>query len=164
MLTGIRIVCALFLLFCPAFSALFYVIYITGGVSDVLDGIAARHFGKETKLGARLDTAADIVFAVVVTVKNVLAADFPKWLIVWIACIAVIKAVSILIGFIKHKRFLCEHTVMNKICGVLLFVIPLCVGRLSRQSVMILIVLTCAAATFAAMQEGHYISIGKEIN
>lgn len=60
LLTGSRILCALALLACPAFSGRFYLLYILGGITDVLDGMAARCLNAETELGARLDTAADI--------------------------------------------------------------------------------------------------------
>ena len=163
-LTGIRIVCALILIFCPTFSTWFYVLYIAGGISDVLDGIAARRLGKETKFGARLDTAADMVFAVIVVIKTVRAIYIPMWLIIWIVCIAVMKSVNIFTGFVMYKRFVSEHTVMNKICGVLLFGIPLCIGLFPWQPTAVLIILTCAAAAFAAVQEWHYIRIGKEIS
>ena len=162
-ITGIRILCALILIFCPAFSAWFYVLYILGGLSDVLDGFAARHLGKETKFGARLDTAADIVFTVIVIIKVVKAVNIPVWLIIWIVCIAVIKCINIISGFVIYKHFVSEHTIMNKICGVLLFAIPLCMGIFPKQLITdILILLTCAAATFAAVQEGYYIRAGKE--
>lgn len=163
-ITGIRIVCALVLIFCPTFSTWFYVLYISGGISDVLDGIAARRLGKETKLGAQLDTVADIVFVLIVLIKVVRTVYIPIWLIIWIACIAVIKFISIISGFVIYKRFVSEHTVMNKICGILLFAIPLCIGLFPRQPVAMLIILTCCAATFAAVQEGHYIRTGKEIS
>ena len=162
-ITGFRIVCALALGFCPTFSIWFYVFYLLGGISDVLDGIAARHFGKETKCGAQLDTIADIVFVIIVLIKVVCAVYIPTWLIIWTICIAVIKCINIISGFVIHKRFVSEHTVMNKICGVFLFAIPLCVGIFPWQSVAVLMILTCAAATFAAVQEGHYIRTGKEI-
>ena len=162
-ITGIRIICAIALIFCPAFSIWFYVLYILGGISDVLDGIIARHFGKETRFGARFDTLADIVFTLIVIMKVVQALTFPVWLIVWIVGIAVIKCVNIVRGFILYKHFVSEHTLMNKICGVLLFIIPLCIGIFPRKPTAILIILTCAAATFAAVQEGHYIRTGKEI-
>ena len=162
-ITGVRIVCALSLIFCPAFSIWFYVLYIVGGVSDVLDGAAARHFGKETRFGAQLDTAADIVFSAIVIMKVVRAISIPMWLVVWIICIAVMKCVSIFIGLILYKRFISEHTVMNKICGVLLFAVPFCVGWFPRQQTLALIILTCAAATLAAVQEGHCIRAGREI-
>ena len=163
MITGIRIICALALVFCPTFSKCFYLFYIFGGISDVLDGFIARHLGKETKFGARLDTIADIVFAVIVIIKVVLIINIPAWLIIWIVGIAAIKCINIISGFVIYKRFISEHTVMNKICGVLLFAIPLCIGSFSWKPVAILIILTCAIATVAAIQEGYYIRIGKEI-
>lgn len=163
-ITSIRIICAIGLVFCPTFSKWFYALYIAGGVSDILDGIVARHFGKETKLGAQLDTIADTVFVLVVIVKTVGAVYIPTWLIVWIILIAVIKIINILCGFIMYKKYVAEHTVMNKICGLLLFAIPLCIGRFPQQPVAILIILTCSVATFAAIQEGHYIRTGKEVN
>ena len=162
-ITGIRIVCALALIFCPTFSTWFYMLYILGGISDVLDGIAARHLGKETKFGARLDTIADIVFTAIVIVKVVRALYIPVWIIIWIVSIAVMKCINIISGFVIYKQFVSEHTAMNKICGVLLFAIPLCIGRFPWQPVAILIILTCAIATIAAIQEGHYIRTGKEI-
>ena len=162
-ITGIRIVCALALIFCPTFSIWFYVLYILGGISDVLDGMAARHLGKETKFGAQLDTIADIVFTGIVLIKLVRAVYIPVWLIIWTVCIAIIKCINIISGFVICKRFVSEHTAMNKICGVLLFVIPLCIGNFPWQPVAVLIILTCAAATLAAFQEGHYIHTGKEI-
>ena len=162
-ITGVRIVCALALIFCPTFSGWFYALYVLGGASDVLDGIAARHFGKETKLGARLDTVADTVFTVIVLVKVVRAIVVPTWLIVWTVGIAVIKAVNVVSGFVLYKRFVSEHTVMNKLCGALLFAIPLCIDRLPWQALANLTILTCVTATAAAAQEGYYIRSGKEI-
>ena len=162
-ITGIRIVCALALLVCPTFSGWFYALYLLGGVSDVLDGFAARHLGTQTKRGAQLDTIADIVFTAVVLLKVVRTVKIPVWLIVWIACIAVIKCINIISGFVIHKRFVSEHTVLNKLCGGLLFAIPLCIGRFPRQPVAVLMILTCAVATIAAIQERYYIRRGKEI-
>lgn len=163
-ITGIRIVCGLSLIFCPTFSIWFYILYIVGGISDVLDGMYARHFGQVTKLGATLDTVADIIFTLAVLPKVTLTVHIPLWLIIWIICIAVIKCYNIISGLIIYKRFISEHTTMNKICGVLLFVIPLCINRFPYQPVATLIILTCAVATFAAIQEGHYIRNGKEIS
>lgn len=162
-ITCIRIFCAAGLIFCPAFSAWFYVIYLMGGISDVLDGMAARHFGKETVFGAQLDTIADAVFTAIVMIKLVRAVDFPLWIIIWAVCIAVIKCMNVIVGFVMQKRFLPEHTVLNKICGILLFVLPLFIGRCSRQWAVILTIPVCAAATAAAVQEGCFIRMGKEI-
>ena len=40
-ITGIRIVCSIALLFCPLFSQAFYALYITAGISDMIDGTVA---------------------------------------------------------------------------------------------------------------------------
>lgn len=162
-ITGIRIVCGISLIFCPVFSTWFYMLYCLGGISDFLDGIAARHWGKETRLGARLDTAADIVFTGIVIMKVLQAVNIPRWIIVCIVCIAAIKCINMISGFLIYRRLVSEHTVMNKVCGVLLFAVPLCIGRFPWQLVHVLILLTCIAAAFAAVQEGYYIRIGKEI-
>ena len=161
-LTLFRIVCAMLLLFCPVFSRGFSIFYILGGISDVLDGFVARHFGKETPLGARLDTIGDMAFTGVVLVKLWRTVFLPRWLQIWIACIGLVKGFNILSGFRRFGRFMAEHTPANKLCGVLLFAVPLCIGRFPWQPVAILIILCCAAASFAAIQEGHYIRKGKE--
>lgn len=162
-LTSIRIVCAVALVACSPFSNWFYALYLLGGISDVLDGVAARRLKKETPFGAKFDTVADLVFVVVVILKIVRAVKIPLWLVVWIVAIAGIKCVNVIRGFVLYKRFVSEHTVLNKLCGVLLFVIPFCIGWLPRLPLTILILLTCAAATVAAVQEGQYIRAGKEI-
>ena len=41
-ITIVRILCSIALLFFPAFSTAFYVLYITAGVSDMVDGWVAR--------------------------------------------------------------------------------------------------------------------------
>ncbi len=162
-ITGVRIVCALSLIFCPMFSAWFYGLYILGGVSNVLDGMAARRLGTETKFGAQLDTVADILFSAVVILKVMRAVSVPTWLILCIVCIAAVKCCNVICSFVLYKRLVSEHTVMNKTCGALLFALPICIGLFPRQLSVILSILTCAAAAFAAIQEGHYIRTGKEI-
>lgn len=163
-ITGIRLACALLLMFCPTFSGQFYLLYLVGGVSDVLDGWIARRRKTETKNGARLDTAADLALFGVVLVKMWRAVTIPLWLEIWILCIAALKCCNLVSGFLRYRRFVTEHTVLNKICGGFLFVIPLCIGHFPRQPVAVLVMAACAVATAAAVQEGHYIRMGKEIS
>lgn len=163
-ITGIRIACSLSMLICSTFSTCFYAFYIAGGISDVLDGMVARKLGQETKLGAQFDTIADIVFIASVIIKVVNAIYIPTWLIIWIASIALIKCINISDALIIYKRFIPEHTVLNKICGTFIFAIPLCIGQFSMRITLILIILTCSIATLAAFQEGYYIHIGEEIS
>ena len=55
-ITGIRRVCSIALLFCPALSVTFKLLYIIAGVSDMIDGTIARKTGTVSELGSTLDT------------------------------------------------------------------------------------------------------------
>ena len=149
-----RIATSIVLLFCPVFSPDFYAFYIMAGVSDMLDGFVARKTNSSSRFGARLDTIADFVFVVVCLIKLLPILSIPAWLYVWIGIIAFIKAVNIVSGFAVQKRFVAVNSVMNKVAGALLFLFPLTIpaGPLEYSAVIV-----CAAATFAAIQEGHFI-------
>ena len=86
------------------------------------------------------------------------AAVNTKQLWIWIAVIAVMKLINIASGFVCQRRFVAEHTMMNKVTGLLLFLLPLTLFfmelRYSTAAV-------CCVATFAAIQEGHFIRTGR---
>ena len=154
-----RIAAGIVLLFCPAFSPAFYVFYIAAGLSDMLDGFVARKTDTVSKLGARLDTIADFVFVVVCLIKLLPVLRIPAWLYAWIRIIAFIKAMNIVSGFAVQKRFVAVHSVMNKATGTLLFLLPLTIPAAPLKYSAIVV---CAVATFAAIQEGHFIRTGRE--
>lgn len=154
-----RIAAGIVLLFCPVFSPAFYMFYIAAGLSDMLDGFVARKTDTVSKLGARLDTMADFVLVVVCLIKLLPVLRIPAWLYVWIGIIALIKVVNIISGFAVQKRFVAVHSVMNKATGALLFLLPLTIPAVPLKYSAIVV---CAAATFSAVQEGHFIRTGKE--
>ena len=158
-ITFFRIAAGIALLFCPVFSPAFYVFYIAAGLSDMLDGFVARKTDTVSKLGARLDTMADFVFVVVCLIKLLPILRIPAWLYAWIGIIALIKVVNIISGFIVQKRFVTVHSVMNKATGALLFLLPLTISTVPLKYSAIVV---CAVATFAAIQEGHFIRTGRE--
>ena len=146
------------LLFCPVFSPAFFALYITAGVSDMADGAVARKTDTVSKFGSKLDTAADFVLVVVCLIKLIPAIRVPTWLIIWIIVIAVIKGVNLISGYIMLREIVALHTVMNKVTGILLFALPL---TLTVVDLKYSGAVACAAATFAAVQEGHLIRTGE---
>jgi CDP-diacylglycerol--glycerol-3-phosphate 3-phosphatidyltransferase len=158
-ITGFRIAASLALLFCPVFSLPFYAVYLMAGISDMVDGVVARRTNTASEFGARLDTAADFVFAVVCLIRLLPVIDMPTWLYVWIGVIALIKGINIVSGYMMKKRLVAVHTVMNKVTGALLFVLPLTIPLIEQSHSAIVV---CAIATFAAIQEGHLIRTGDE--
>ena len=154
MITGIRIVCSIALLFFPALSPAFYALYIIAGVSDIIDGTVARKTGTVSEFGSKLDTAADFVLVLVCLIKLIPAIHVPGWLIIWIIVIAVIKAVNLISGYVMRKEIVVLHTIMNKVTGILLFILPLTLTFFDLQYSGALV---SAVATFSALQEGHRI-------
>ncbi len=158
-ITFFRIAAAIVLLFCPVSSPAFYALYIAAGLSDMLDGFVARKTDTVSILGARLDTMADCVLVAVCLIKWLPTLRIPAWLYAWIGIIALIKVVNIIFGFVVQRKFVAIHSVMNRATGALLFLLPLTIPAVPLKYSAIVV---CAAATFAAVQEGHFIRTGRE--
>ena len=154
-ITGIRIVLSVALLFCPALSPMFYVLYIAAGFSDMIDGAVARKTDTVSEFGSRLDTIADIVFVVVCLIKLLPVLDFPFWIYIWIAIIAFIKLVNIAVGYFRKKAFISVHSMINKMTGGLLFVFPLLLAFMDLRYSAAFV---CVFATAAAIHEGYLIN------
>lgn len=154
-ITLTRIPLSAALLFCQSKPVLFWILYLLCGLSDVLDGAIARRTGTVSRLGERLDTIADVIFAAVWMVLFIPALEVGKWLWIWVGVIALVKVVNVISGFAMKKGFVTKHTPANKATGVLLFILPL---LLQQESLKVpSIILACILATFAAIQEGHLV-------
>ncbi len=158
LITGIRVLASVGLLFYPALSPSFFALYLLAGLTDMIDGPVARKTHTATAFGAKLDTSADILFAAVCLVKLLPVLNIPLWMFIWIGLIALIKIMNIVSGFVIRKRFVSVHTPMNKATGALLFLLPLTVSCIDLRYTAPIV---CAVATFAALQEGHLIRTGR---
>ncbi len=159
-ITGLRILVSAVLVFCPVFSPIFYAMYLIAGLSDMADGIIARKTNSVSEFGSRFDSIADFVFVAVCLIKILPVMDIPIWLYVWTGVIFFVKIINIISGYAMHKRFIVLHTTMNKVTGVLLFILPLTlkIVPLNYSGIPM-----CSLATFVAVQEGHFIRTGKGI-
>lgn len=157
-ITSLRIICSIALLFCSALSPAFYALYIVAGFTDMIDGAVARKTNTVSEFGSRLDTVADFVFVVICLIKLIPVLNITTLIYVWVVIIAFIKVSNVVSGYIVQKKFVAVHTVMNKVTGALLFIFPLTVSIIDLKYSVIIV---CLIATFAAVQEGHYIRIGK---
>ena len=158
MLTALRILFSILLSFCTPLSVEFYVLYIAAGLSDVFDGTVARKTKAESEFGARFDTVSDFILFAVCLIKMIPVLAFKVWMYILIIIVAIIKAISIISGYVMFKRFVAVHTVMNKVTGILLFALPFAVRFVDLKYYVIPVF---ATAVFAAVQEGHYIRTGK---
>lgn len=160
LITCCRILFSLLLLFFPALSPGFYGLYLAAGLSDMLDGFVARRTNTASPLGARLDSMADLLFLTVCLIKLLPVLTLPVWLWGWVGLIALLRLVNILSGFVCRKKLVLLHTGANKLTGALLFLLPLSLGFLDISCTAVPL---CALASFAAIQEGHFIRTRRDI-
>ena len=153
-ITTLRFLGAVCLLFFDVGSAAFGAIYFACGISDMADGYLARKLHCESKTGALLDSLADLVFVACCCYKLLPALAFPKWLWIWAGVIVAIKVINQISALVMYKKFQFPHTVANKVTGFLLFLgVPLAVFLESSVPMVV----SAVVATFAAVQEGHFI-------
>ena len=153
-LTGLRIFGSILLLFFPAFSLAFYVTYILCGFSDMIDGTIARKTNSTSEFGSQLDTIADLIFVAASLFKLLPATHIPGWLWIWGGVIAVIKVSNMIWGYVTKKQFISMHTIMNKVTGFLLFLLPLTISGTEWKYIAIAV---CSIAMASAIQEGFYV-------
>ena len=154
LITVLRFLGALGLLFFDVGGVAFWVMYFACGLSDMADGFLARKLHCESKTGALLDSLADLTFVVCCCIKLIPILALPKWLWFWGAAIVLIKFINQISALVMYWKCVLLHPIANKATGLLLFVgVPLTVFLKS----IIPMVITAIVATFAAVQEGHFI-------
>ena len=125
----------------------------------MIDGTIARKTGAVSIFGAKLDTASDLVFMFVCSLKILPIIHIPIWLWVWITLIALIKIFNITLVFIRKKKLLSIHSVLNKITGFALFLLP---PTLTFAPTTYSVATICVLATIAATQEAYFIAKGQD--
>ena len=151
-ISALRIAGSIGLLFCDVRGWTFWTLYVLSGLSDIFDGWLARKLHAESKTGAVLDSVADIIFVVCCAARLLQVLEIPVWLWTWAGVIVFIKVVNQVSALVVCKRLCFPHTLANKLTGILLF--------LAAPAVfwsVIPIAIVAAIATFAAVQEGHFI-------
>ena len=157
-ITSCRILFSVIILLVPVFSPVFYGCYLAAGFTDMIDGTIARKLGAESEFGSKLDTIADIVFVAAAAYKILPVMEIPESIWIWTGVIALIKIINIISGFVVAKQFVSVHTAANKITGLLMFLLPLTMAVVELRYSALGV---CVTATFAAIQEGHFIRTGK---
>ncbi len=125
-LTSLRIVGTLVMLFLNPTSLPFYIVYAISGLTDILDGWIARLTHTVSALGSRLDSAADLLFYAVMLTKifPLLWVRLPKLIWLWVVLILAMRAASYAIAYKKTRTLSSLHTVLNKLTGLCVFLVP----------------------------------------
>ena len=150
LLTGSRFVWSAGLLLFPIDSPLFWALYLLCGVSDMLDGWLARRLHAESVFGARLDSAADLCFALVLLARflPLLRGHRVLWACCGLVCLLrLAAAVTVRRRFGRWGAF---HTLSGKATGALLF---LCLPPFVQWRAICFLFLPALAALLSAAEE-----------
>ena len=125
-ITVMRMVGTVALLFTKPLSALFYIVYAITGITDVLDGFIARKFKLTSEIGAKLDSVADLIFYAVmfVMIMPYLWEILPIAMWCCVALVLLFRLSAYVTAAIRFKRFAATHSLLNKVTGALVFIIP----------------------------------------
>ena len=125
-LTALRMLGAVLLLLTKPLTLPFYLLHIFCGLTDALDGAFARALHASSRLGAQLDSIADLMFYGVMMGKlmPILLERMPSSLW-WIVGAAVfIRLCAYGVAAATQHRFSALHTILNKLTGLLVFLVP----------------------------------------
>jgi CDP-diacylglycerol--glycerol-3-phosphate 3-phosphatidyltransferase len=137
-LSVLRIILSVILILIISIRIAFLAVYITIGITDVLDGMIARKFGYESDFGARLDSIADFIFYLMLIFvflnlfSSILEVEHKVALIVIIS----IRLINMLLTKLKYKKIVFVHTITNKISGFIVFLVPM-VLLFTQQGIVI---------------------------
>jgi len=152
LITMLRIAGTVCLLFQKTLSVNFFIIYIFAGVTDVLDGWLARKLNVTSTFGARLDSAADLMFYSIMVIKIfpdlLRVLPVPLWIFSWSTVF--LRVVTYMYVAIRHKRFASIHTYMNKLTGGMMFLLPC---MLLTSYMVIYSWISCTVAFLASVEE-----------
>ena len=136
-------------------TALFWMLYLLIGATDILDGFLARRWKVESEMGAKLDSIADCIFVITVGYKLfplLILLPLPLWIM--LGGITLVRIGNAISSYVLMHKIVFLHTKANKLTGLLLFI-----GIMAIDTCIFLPlawVIACLAL-FASLQEAYYI-------
>jgi CDP-diacylglycerol--glycerol-3-phosphate 3-phosphatidyltransferase len=158
MLSFSRMGLAFVLLLTEPLSLPFLAILTVCGLTDILDGLAARKLDVCTEHGHAIDSLADAVLALILLYCIIPAIQWDAWMILWIAAIAAVRLVAFGIGTSRYGRPAFVHTYLNKLAGALLFLTPFMLAIIGTPFTVVLV---CSIASVSAA-EYLYINVSSD--
>lgn len=150
--TFLRMAGTLLLVPLQPFSTSFFLLYALTGLTDVLDGRIARLTRTASDFGAKLDSIADLLFYVVMLfrVYPSLWNTLPGSIWYAVAGIVILRISAYLVASVKYRRFASLHTYLNKLTGIVVFLVPF---SLSTRYAAVFCWIVCSIALAASVEE-----------
>lgn len=152
LITMVRIVGSLCLLFVEPLKKAFYVIYTIAGLSDAIDGFIARKTNSVSELGSKLDSVADLSFYIVMILRifPVLWEKLPFWIWYMVLSVVAMRIASYIISAIKFKKFSSLHTYLNKAATLMIFFVPYIINH---KIISVFCTVICVIGIISSVEE-----------
>lgn len=128
----------------------FLIYYAALCLTDVFDGRIARWRGINSGRGAALDSACDAVLCVVMLICVLPHIEWKMWMIWGIVLVASMRLFSLGFGTGKFGSVAFVHTYMNKLSGLLMYLLPflLYILDVDLTAAIVITVTTLAASEY----------------
>lgn len=125
-ITALRIAGTAALLFLQPLTQAFFIIYTLAGATDAIDGWLARKLRVASDLGAKLDSAADLMFyaMMILRIFPVLWEVLPQVVWIGVGTVVLLRLVSYGVAAVKFHHFASTHSILNKLTGAAVFALP----------------------------------------
>jgi len=127
------------MLFQEAFSIGFFVFFALAAITDIIDGPIARKLNVSSKIGAILDSIADIFFAlcIIVVVFPVIELTLLSYLLV--GGVFFCKIISIIFTYVRFKEIISYHTTLIRVAAWFVFSFPIWVMFFNENIVVLVL-------------------------
>ena len=125
-LTSVRMVISSILLTFSRLDGAFLALFCVCGITDLIDGPIARATGTESILGAKLDSAGDVLTYAAMVRILILEKAITLTTVLWFVLPLSGMVVSALIAKLRFHSFFFIHTLLSKLFGVSCFWVPFC--------------------------------------
>jgi cardiolipin synthase (CMP-forming) len=92
-----------------------FLLFVTAGISDAIDGYIARKFNLRSALGAFIDPLADKALLISIFVTLAIIRDIPFWLAVIVVFRDLVIMAVIAISWLMHKPVTIEPLMISKV-------------------------------------------------
>lgn len=161
-LSVLRMALSLSLLLFLGNRLVFFIVFLICGLSDLLDGLIARKTNSQSALGARLDSAGDIIFFIVVLdCIAIWAGKQALALLPYVGAIVLLRFVNLAIAGIRFRTFAVIHTYANKTAGIFVFI---SFGAFVLTNAVWAFIPVCIVAGLSAIEETLILLTSKELD
>src|SRR5262249_25175562 len=92
-----------------------FALFLLAGLSDLVDGFLAKHFGMATELGAYLDPLADKAMIVSIYVALGIVEAMPRWLVILVVSRDIMIVSAVMLSWLVDKPVKLKPLTVSKL-------------------------------------------------